>query len=134
MCLGTPVLIAALMLSGLVPPGAERPEGPVLQVGHAFTGLVFLASAWVLWRRGAVLRGFREVPASRQPRVLLRESLLYAALFELSSLYGLAYWLLAGQHARRHALGFVLLAPFLFLAFVPRLGRWAEAAGPGGAP
>ncbi|WP_291271969.1 hypothetical protein [Geothrix sp.] len=128
MCLGTPVLIAALVLSGLVPAGENRPEGSLLQIGHAFTGLVFLSAAWVLWRRGVVLGAFHRVPESQRPRVLLRESLLYSALFELSSFYGLVYWLLVGRYALRHVLGFILLAPLLFLAFVPRLDRWVRAS------
>ena len=130
LCFGTPALVAGLILSGLVPAGENPPEGPVLQIGHAFTGLVFLSTAWVVWRRGAMLRGFHQVPAAERPRVLLRESVLYAALFELSCLYGLVYWLLVGRQAGRHVAGFILLAPLLFLAFVPGLGRWVEASRP----
>lgn len=136
LCLGTPALLGGLILSGLVPPGEQLPEGVYLQLGHIFTGLVFLSGAWVLWRRGSVLRGFREVPEPRRPAVILRETLVYAALFELSSIYGLGYWILVGRHAARHVFGFIILAPILFLALTPRLEHWLKAAeaGPGEAP
>jgi hypothetical protein len=131
LCLGLPALIGALILSGLVPPGEQRPEGPYLQVGHIFTGLVFLSAAWALWRKGVVLRVFPGVPEARRAGVVWRETLLYTALFELSSLYGLVYWLLVGRYAARHAFGFILLSPLLFLVLAPRPRRWLEAAGPG---
>lgn len=133
LCLGTPTLIGALIMSGLVPPGSHPPEGTYLQVGHLFTGLVFFSAAWVLWRRGVVLKAFPGLPAQRQAGVVLRETLLYAALFELSSLFGLAYWLLVGTHAARHVFGFIVLSPLLFLAFAPRLRHWAEPTSPGSA-
>jgi hypothetical protein len=131
LCLGTPALIGGLVLSGLVPPGDQRPEGSYLQIGHIFTGLVLLSAAWVLWRRGTVLRTFRQVPEARRPAQVQRETLLYAALFELSSLYGLVYWLLVGKHAARHVFGFIILTPLLFLGLVPRLGHWVKALEPG---
>ena len=130
LCLGTPILVGALILSGLVPPGNHPPEGTYLQVGHLFTGLVFFSAAWVLWRRGAVLKAFPGVPAPQQAGVILRETLLYAALFELSSLYGLVYWLLVGTYAARHVFGFIVLSPLLFLAFTPRLRHWAKPPEP----
>ncbi|HEX4844718.1 MAG TPA: hypothetical protein VFV26_00775 [Geothrix sp.] len=131
LCAGTPALIGGLILSGMVPAGEHRPEGVYLQLGYAFTGLVFLAAAWVLWRRGTVLRDFHRVPGPRQAPILLRETLLYAALSELSSFYGLVYWILVGRHGERHVFGFVLLAPILFLALAPRLDQWVKAAEPG---
>lgn len=131
LCLGTPALIGVLILAGLVPPGGERPEGPYLQLGHIFTGLVFLSAAWVLWRKGTVLKAFHRVPEPHRAGVIFRETLLYAVLFELSSLYGLVYWLLVGQHAAHHAFGYIILSPLLFLAFVPRRRHWLAASGPG---
>lgn len=128
-CLGTPLFIGGLILSGHLPPGTHRPEGSYLQLGQLFTGLVFFSAAWVLWRRGVVSRSFSQVAPRRQAGVVLRETLLYAALFELSSLYGLAYWLLVGAYAARHVFGFLVLPPLLFLAFAPRLRHWVGPAG-----
>jgi hypothetical protein len=133
LCLGTPALITGLILAGVIPPGTNPAEGPSLQLGQGFTGLVFLATAWVLWRRGLVLGRFAQMAPSARPGVLLRESILYAALFELSSLLGLGYWLLVGHHAARHVAGFLLLTPMLYLAFTPSLRRWLEAEIPGAA-
>ena len=130
LCLGTPALIGVLILSGLVPPGGQRPEGTYLQLGYIFTGLVFLSAAWVLWRKGTVLQGFHRVPEPQRAGVVWRETLLYAALFELSSLYGLVYWLLVGKFAARHVFGFIILSPLLFLVLAPRRGHWLEVPGP----
>lgn len=127
LCGGTPAVVALLLLSGVIPPGTQPPEGLPQQVGYLFTGLVFLSAAWVLWRSGQVLRGFGTVAEAQRPLVVLRECLLYAAVLDLSSLCGLLYWALVGSHAGRHAWGFVLLTPALFLALVPREGRWRKA-------
>lgn len=127
LCLGTPGLVAALILSGAVPPGGQSVTGLLEQVGYLFSGTVFLSAAWVWWRLGQALRGFRALPEARRTLVIVRESLVAAAAFELSSLFGLAYWSLVGQHAARHAWGFVVLTPLLFLAVVPRFERWAKA-------
>jgi hypothetical protein len=126
LCFGTPGLIAVLLLSGVVPPGTHLPEGIYQQLGYLFTGLVFLSGAWVWWRSGQVLREFRELSEIQRPAVILREGLLYAAVFEASSLFGLVYWILVGAHAVRHAWGFILLTPLLFLALVPRYDRWLK--------
>ncbi|WP_257312367.1 hypothetical protein [Geothrix fuzhouensis] len=130
LCIGTPVLIGGLILAGLVPPGEQLPEGTYLQLGHVFTGLVFLSAAWVLWRRGTMLKAFHQVSEPRRAGVVLRETLLYAALFELSSIYGLVYWVLVGKHSARHAFGFIILSPLLFLVLAPRLGHWRKALEP----
>jgi hypothetical protein len=127
LCLGTPVLIGGLILTGLVPPGERLPEGNYLQLGHIFTGLVFLSAAWVFWRRGTILKGYHQFPEPRRAGVVRRETLLYAALFELSSLYGMVYWILVGRHAARHVFGFIILSPLLFLVLAPRLGHWVKA-------
>ncbi len=126
LCFGTPVLVAALILTGTVPPGREPLGGISQQVGYLLTGLVFLSAAWVWWRSGRVLGGFRELPDASRPSTVLRESLLYAAAFEVSSLCGLAYWMLVGAQAVRHVWGFILLTPVLFLALVPGYDRWAK--------
>ncbi len=127
LCFGTPGLIGLLLGLGLVPPGQQAPEGIYQQVGYLFTGLVFLSGAWVWGRRGRMLREFKAVPEGRRPAVILREGLLYAMLFEISSFCGLMYWLLVGGHAARHVGGFLLLTPLLFVGLVPRFGQWSKA-------
>ena len=126
LCFGTPVLVAALVLSGIVPPGQAAPEGFYQQVGYLLTGLVFLSAAWVWWRSGRVLAGFRELAEEKRTTTVLRESLLYAAAFEVSSLCGLVYWMLVGTQGTRHVWGFILLTPVLFLALVPGYDRWVK--------
>lgn len=126
LCVGTPGLIGLLLGLGVVPPGQQVPEGVYQQVGYLFTGLVFLSGAWVWGRRGRMLREFKSLPESRRLAVILRETLLYAVLFEASSLCGLVYWLLVGAHAGRHVWGFLLLTPLLFLGLVPRFEQWSK--------
>ncbi len=126
-CCGTPGVIAVLLLGGVIPPGTEPPEGIHQQIGYLFTGLVFLSAAWVLWRSGQVLREFPGIGEAQRPLVLLRECLLYAAVLDLSSFCGLVYWSQVGSQAGRHAWSFILLAPALFLALVPREARWRKA-------
>ena len=127
LCFGTPILVAALILSETVPPGRESPVGVNQQVGYLLTGLVFLAAAWVWWRSGRALRGFQEQPEAGRPALVLRESLLYAAALEVSSLCGLVYWMLVGTQAARHVWGFILMTPLLFLVLVPSRDSWARA-------
>jgi hypothetical protein len=127
LCLGTPGLIAVLMASGLVPAGSSAPEGLFLQAGYLFTGLVFLSATWVWWRSDQVLRTFKALPECQRPGVILRECLFYAVAFEASSFCGLIYWVLVGQQGLRHACGFLLMTPLLFLALVPRYARWSKA-------
>ena len=127
LCFGMPGLIAVLLQSGLIPPGTQVPEGIFLQIGYLFTGLVFLTAAWVWWRSGKVLRGFKALPEARRSGLILQEGVIYSAVLETSSFCGLAYWLLVGDHGARHVWGFILLTPMLFLALMPRYDRWAKA-------
>ncbi len=127
LCFGTPGLIAVLLRSGMIPPGTQVPEGVFQQIGYLFTGLVLLTAAWVWGRSGRVLRTFKAFPEAQRRAVILREGLLYAAVLETSSLCGLVYWILVGDHAVRHVWGFILLTPMLYLALVPRYDRWAKA-------
>ena len=127
LCLGTPGLVSALLLSGVVPAGNHVPEGIYVQVGYLFTGLVFLSATWVWWRSAQALRAFREVSVAQRPTMVLREGLMAAVALESSSLCGLVYWVLVGNHAPRHVWGFILMTPLLFLALVPRYTRWVEA-------
>ena len=127
LCVGTPGLIAVLMQSGALPAGTQVPEGIFQQIGYLCTGLVFMTAAWVWWRSGKVLREFKMLPEARRSAVILQEGLLYAAVLETSSFCGLVYWILVGNHGARHAWGFILLTPVLYLALMPRYDRWVKA-------
>lgn len=126
-CVAWPLLLMVLVATGAVRPGIAPLAGAIQQIGYTFTGLVFLGAAWVTWRSGKVLKGFRDLPAERRPRVVLRESLLYAVVFELSSLWGLLYWMLAGTAVARYVGTFMALSPIMFLFFVPRFHAWKLA-------
>lgn len=126
-CVAWPLLLMALVATGAVRPGTAPMEGPARQIGYTFTGLVFLSAAWVTWRSGKVLKGFRDLAPALRPRVILRESLVYAAVFETSSLWGLLYWMMVGTAAARYVGTFMALTPLMFLFFVPRFYAWKLA-------
>ncbi|MBK8725161.1 MAG: hypothetical protein IPL96_03650 [Holophagaceae bacterium] len=120
-------LVLQLLLGPVIKPGQNAPAGVIQQLGYTFTGLTFLAAAFVTWRSLKVRGRFKDLPAERRPRVLFREVLLYAALFELSCLYGILYWALVGGEANRYARSFIVLTSLMFFFFVPRYAAWREA-------
>ena len=126
-CVAWPLLLMVLVATGVVKPGTAPMTGAALQIGYTFTGLVFLSAAWVTWRSGQILKGFRDLAPERRGRVLFRESLIYSALFELSCLWGLLYWMMVGQAAARYVGAFMALTPIMFLFFVPRFPAWKLA-------
>ncbi len=128
LCVAWPLVLATLVIGGLVKPGHNPPAGVFQQLGYTFTGLVFLMAAYVTWRSGKVRRGFRDQAPAARPSLLFREVLLYSALFELSCLFGLLYWMLVGQDASRHVSSFMALSPMMFFFFVPRFDAWRAAA------
>jgi hypothetical protein len=111
---------------------AIRPGGPpsdlVQELGYSFTGLSVATACFVAWRWGRIRAGLRALEAGQRRRVLVRETLLYSVLFELSSLFGLCYYALGGPQAERFARGFIALTTVMFFVFVPRLQAWREAA------
>ncbi len=108
----------------------NAPQGVLQQLGYTFTGLTFLAAAFVTWRSLRVRAGFAALDPSRRPKVLFREVLLYAALFELSCFYGILYWALVGGEANRYARSFIMLTSLMYFFFVPRWGAWKDALEP----
>jgi hypothetical protein len=126
-CVGWPLLLMAMVATGAVRPGTAPLEGPAKQIGYTFTGLVCLSAAWVTWRSGKVLKSFRDLAPELRPRVVLRESLIYAAVFEASSLWGLLYWMMVGFSAARYVGTFMALTPLMFFLFVPRFHVWKLA-------
>ena len=126
-CLAWPLALQ-LMLGTAIRTGGAPPGGVVRDLGYTFTGLTFACAFFVTWRWGRIRAGFRTLAADRRPRVLVRETLLYSALFELSSLFGLLYYALGGPQAERFARGFIALTTIMFFVFVPRLQAWRDAA------
>jgi hypothetical protein len=127
-CVGWPLVLQLMLGTAIQRPQGEPPGGAVQQLGYTFTGLTFACACFVTWRWGRIRAGFRAVAEERRMRVLIRETLLYSALFELSSLFGLCYYALGGPQAERFARGFIALTTIMFFVFVPRLQAWREAA------
>ena len=126
-CVAWPLLLMAMVATGGVRPGTAPLEGPAKQIGYTLTALVCLSAAWVTWRSGRVLKSFRDLAPELRPRVVLRESLIYAAIFETSSLWGLLYWMMVGTAAARFVGTFMALTPIMFFFFVPRFYVWKLA-------
>lgn len=122
-------LALQLMLGTAIRPMAGALGATVRELGYTFTGLTFAAALFITWRSGRVRAGFKALPETARPGTVLRETVLYAALCELSAVYGILYFALGGPEAERHARAFLALAPIMFLVFTPRLGAWLEAAG-----
>ena len=129
LCLGLPTLAALLLLTGAIPAGNQPPEGLVQQVGYQLTGLVFLAAAIVFSRPARAFQRLAELPSEGRPAAVWRECLVVASILQVGVLCGLAYWAMVGTHAPRHAWGFLLTTPMLYVALVPRPARWAKASG-----
>lgn len=126
-CVGWPLLLQ-LMLGTAIRPGAAPPDGVARQLGYTFTGLTFAAAFFVTWRWSRVRREFGTLGEAQRPGTVIRETLLYAALFELSSLYGIVYYALGGPLAERYARSFIAITTVMFFVFVPRFQAWREAA------
>jgi hypothetical protein len=127
LCLAWPLVLMAMITVGTIAPGTLRAEGWVQQVGYTFTGLSLVAAAYVTWRTGGLMTEFKALPEAERPRTAFRSSLGFSILFLLSSIYGLAYWRLAGRNAFQHVMIFVALSPVMFILFAPRLHHWLDA-------
>jgi hypothetical protein len=128
LCLGWPLILMAMIGGGAIRGGSLQPVGPLRTAAFLFMGFSLAAGALVTWRTNRILGGFKGRPEAERPRVAFREILLYSALFELSCLYGLIYWMLVGRNAFHHVLTFMALTPTMFLLFVPGLNDWAQAS------
>jgi hypothetical protein len=99
----------------------------VQNLGYTFTGLTVASALFVSWRWGRTRASFPLVAAERRSLVMVREIILYASVFELSTLFGILYYGLGGLE--RFARGFIALTTLMFFVFVPRFPTWREAAG-----
>lgn len=125
-CLAAALLSLGLGAVGVVPPGANAVEGVYQQTGYTFTGLVFLTGAWAVRRRRLVLGAFAGAEPAERERLLRREAVLSAVLGGTSILWGILYWRMVGWNGLRHSLAFLVLAPVMFLWFMPGQEAWAR--------
>lgn len=127
-CVAWPLVLQLLIGPVLrVPPPLLQGED-LRQVGFTLTGLACLSSAVIWWRARSLRRTLAGLPPPARPVRVRGELLLASGLIALSVVLGLAYLALGGAEALRYVRGFLLLAPFQFLALVPRLAAW-ESAG-----
>jgi len=127
LCVGWPLALQ-LLLGTAIRQGEAPPGGVAQQLGYTFSGLTFAIALFVIWRWGKVRAAFGATPAPARPAILIRETLLYAALLELTSLFGILYYALGGPMAERYSRSFIALTTVMFFVFVPRLDAWRQAA------
>ena len=127
LCVAWPLALQ-LLLGTVIRQGPTPPGGVAEQLGYTFSGLTLLIALFLTWRWGKVRAAFAGVPAQQQPAIVFREILLYAALLELTSLFGILYYALAGPLAERYSRSFIALTSIMFFVFVPRLDAWRHAA------
>ena len=123
-------LVLQVLLGRVIQPGFLGVTNVAKELGYTFTGLVILSALYVVRRSKRVRSGFATLDATKRTRVMSIEILLYAALFELSALFGLVYHGLGGPQAERYARTFIALSTVMFLGFVPRFELWRQALEP----
>lgn len=128
LCLAWPLVLMAMIGGGAIRAGSLPAQGPLRSLAYGFMGLIFLAGAFVTWRTNRVMKGFKALTPEVQGRTAFREILIASALFELSCLYGLLYWMLVGRNAFHQVLTFMALTPLMFFLFVPGLNDWVAAS------
>jgi hypothetical protein len=128
LCLGWPLALQLMLGTVIRRLDQLPPAGAIQQLGYTFTGLTLVIALFVTWRWGKVRAGFHRLAPERRGLALLREIILYSALFEFTSLFGVLYFALGGPEADRYARSFIALTTVMFFVFVPRLQAWRDAA------
>ena len=127
LCVAWPLAVQ-LLLGTVIRQGPNPPGGVAEQLGYTFSGLTFLIALFISWRWGKVRAAFGLLPAPERPAIVFREILIYSALLELTSLFGILYYALGGPLAERYSRSFIALTTVMFFVFVPRLDAWRQAA------
>jgi len=119
-------LFLQVILHRALPRPLESGGDLAQELGYTFTGLSVLSVLFV-WRRFSRIRaGFAALDPIHQSRTILRETLLYAAIFELSAVYGILIYAMNGPYAERYGRTFIALPAVMFFLFVPRWNKWDE--------
>jgi hypothetical protein len=128
LCVAWPLALQLMLGTVILRAATPPPGGVVQQLGYTFSGLTFLLAFYVTWRWGRTRKAFHDAGAALQPAILLRETLLYSALLEFTSVFGVVYYALGGPLAERYSRSFIALTTVMFFVFVPRLDAWRRAA------
>jgi hypothetical protein len=121
-------LALQVILTRAIPRSTASSGELAMELGYSFTGLTALGALFVLRRTSKVLLALGAEEPDRQSRTVLREILIYSALFELSAVYGLIYYAMGGPNAERYGRSFIAVPTVMFFLFVPRWTRWRAAA------
>jgi len=122
-------LVLQVILGRVISPSTTTAAELAMELGYSFTGLTALAGLFVVRRWARVRTTLVAQPPDQQPRTILREILLYGAIFELSAAYGMMCYAMGGPGAERYGRTFIALPALMFFLFVPRWRKWKIAAG-----
>lgn len=127
-CVAWPLFLQWL-LGRSITPGTQPFEGSLRDIGYLFTLLSLVIAVFAMHRFRKLRTRLGSLASRQRPYAIGREIMLHAALIELAALFGVLLYQLCGLHAERYARSFILLPPFMFLVFVPRLSSWEAALG-----
>jgi len=122
LCVLWPALLELLL--GRLPQGEPSSPDVIQSVGHTFTGIIFLAAAYIFWRKRRAKAALGEQDPSAHAASLRRETYMASILFAVCSLLGPLYFGMAGSPGMRHARSYIAAVPILFFAFAPRVSSW----------
>jgi len=123
-CVAWPLILMMLIMTEKVVPGNFISEGLVREFSYTLTALTLGGTFFVNYRSGKVLFRFKDQPEEEKPHIVFRESLIYILVIQMTTWYGLIYWLIPGWNASRHVGTFIMLTPICFFLFIPRLSQW----------
>ncbi|WP_005033582.1 hypothetical protein [Holophaga foetida] len=116
--------LALELLLTRLPQGEPSDPAAVQTLGHTFTGLTFLAAAYVFWRIRRAKGALAGQSLPSRIASLRRETLLASIIFGACSLLGPLYFGAAGSSGTRHARSYIAVVPVMFFAFSPRVRNW----------
>ncbi len=123
-CVAWPLILMLLIMNQKVVPGNLISGTLIKEFSYTLTGLTLIGTFFVVYRSSKVLTNFKNQPEHLKPHIVFRESLIYVLVIQMTTWYGLIYWLLAGWSVSRHVGTFIMLSPICFFLFVPRLSQW----------
>jgi len=121
-------LVLQVILGHVIAPSTTTAAELATELGYAFTGLTALATLFVVRRWARIRAELSSHPPGLRSRTVLREILLYSAVFELSAAYGIVCYAMGGPGAERYGRTFIALPTLMFFLFVPRWRKWKVAA------
>ncbi|MFM8233753.1 MAG: hypothetical protein ACKN9J_01490 [Holophagaceae bacterium] len=123
-CVAWPLILLLLIMTEKVAPGNFNSSDLVKEFSYTLTGLTLIGVFFVNYRSGKMLSQFKVHSNEEKPYIIFRESLIYTLVIQMTTWYGLLYWLISGWSVSRYVGSFIMLTPICFFLFIPRLSQW----------